>query len=81
MKSLKTATGNSVLRAYSKAVKNLTTDRKMIGSEVSAGFIIPEGHTGYQVFVKVVRFCKELLKKHPDTGGIIANFKRVFKSK
>lgn len=76
--TMKTATGDSVLRAYSKAVKNLTTYRKMLGSEVSAGFIIPDsGRAGYQVSVKVSRFCKELLKKHPDTGGLVMNSKNI----
>lgn len=70
---MKTATGNSVLRAYSKAVKRLET-RDIVSASVSAGFIIPDGATlGIQVFVKVCKFDELLLKKKPLTGGLLCN--------
>ena len=73
---MKTATGNNLLRSYSKAVKKLQSDKRMTSSAVSAGFIIPDGQprgkkTGFQVFVKVARYSDELLKKKPMTGGLL----------
>lgn len=72
---MKTATGNALLRAYSKAAKNLTSDEAMSASAVSAGFIIPNGQKrgkrkGFQVFVKVCRYNEELLEKKPMSGGL-----------
>jgi hypothetical protein len=73
---MKTATGNALLRAYSKAAQNLQRDEAMTASATSAGFIIPNGQkrgqrTGFQVFVKVCRYSEELLKRKPDTGGLL----------
>lgn len=70
---MKTATGNSVLRAYSKAVKRLERPG-IVSAETSAGFVIPEGATiGIQVFVKVCKFDELLLRKKPLTGGLLEN--------
>lgn len=73
---MKTATGNALLRAYSKAVRNLQRDEAMTASATSAGFIIPNGQkrgqrTGFQVFVKVCRYSEELLKRKNSTGGLV----------
>jgi hypothetical protein len=73
---MKTATGSALLRAYSKAVKNLQRDEEMLASATSAGFIIPNGQkrghrAGFQVFVKVCRYGEELLKRKPITGGLL----------
>ena len=72
----KTATGNNLLKAYSKAVKKLQKDKSMTACLVSAGFIIPDGQKkgkekGFQVFVKVHRYSEELFKRKPITGGLI----------
>ena len=73
---MKTATGNELIWAYSKAVKRITKDEAMTSSETSAGFIIPNGQkrgqrTGFQVFVKVCRYSEALLKRKPVTGGLL----------
>ncbi len=73
---MKTATGNSLLRAYSKALKTLQRDEAMTASTISAGFIIPNGQKrgkrkGFQVFVKVCCYSEELLKRKPDSGGLL----------
>ena len=73
---MKTATGDAVLKAYSQAVKKLEKDDKLTASSVSAGFIIPDGQKrgqaeGYQVFVKVHRFCQLRLKNKPEGGGLL----------
>lgn len=75
MKAMKpVATGNSVLRAYNKAVKKMQTE-PFLATAQSAGFIIPDGQQdGYQVFVKVYKFSRRLLKKCPGTGGLLAGF-------
>lgn len=70
------ATGNALLRAYSKAAKHLQADRRLTATKTSAGFIIPVGQkrgkrTGYQVFVQVCRYSDELLKEQPMTGGLL----------
>ena len=69
------ATGNQVLRAYSKAVKRIEDDRSMLATQISAGFIFPPGQKkgykiGYQVFVKVCQYSDELLAREPDSGGL-----------
>jgi hypothetical protein len=69
------ATGNQVLRAYSKAVKRIEDDRSMSASRVSAGFIFSPKQKkgckiGYQVFVKVCRYSDKLLVREPDSGGL-----------
>lgn len=75
---MKTATGDAVLRAYTKAVKNLEKDPFVCRTEVSAGFIIPDGQKrgdrhGLQVFVTVCRYSDKLLKTAPSTGGLVCN--------
>lgn len=77
---MKTATGNALLRAYSKAVKNLQRDGKITASATSAGFIIPDGQKrgkriGFQVFVNVCRFSDDLLRRKPYTGGLLCENK------
>jgi hypothetical protein len=76
------ATGNQVLRAYSKAVKRIENDRSMSASQVSAGFIFSpkqkKGHKiGCQVFVKVCRYNDELLAREPDSGGLFCESKTM----
>jgi len=73
---MKTATGNALLRAYSKAAKKLQRDEALTACAVSAGIIIPNGQkrgsrNGFQVFVKVCRYSEQLLKKKPTTGGLL----------
>lgn len=73
---MKMATGDAVLKAYDRAVKNIDRDEDMSSCAVSAGFIFPGGQPrgkreGYQVFVKVCRFSEELLKREPETGGML----------
>ena len=77
------ATGNAVLRAYSRAVKRIT-DEELLSTAQDAGFI-PDPHNpdawkakkgkrkGYQVFVKLVKYDEELLEKEPLTGGLVGN--------
>lgn len=68
------ASGNALLRAYARAVKKLQDDPDMVACATSAGFIIPDGEQdGFQVFVKVAKYSKALLKKSPDTGGLLEN--------
>lgn len=75
---MKTATGNALLRAYSKAAKNLENDECLTSSATSAGFIIPIGQPrgrrkGFQVFVRVCKYSDELLAKDSFTGGLLCN--------
>lgn len=75
---MRTATGNAVLRAYSAAMKHITSDAAIGATETSAGFVIPGGgrrgqRVGYQVFVKVHRFSECLLTHQPESGGLICN--------
>lgn len=57
---MKTATGNSVLKAYSRAAKQLNSDPDMLACDSSAGFVVPKGEDeGVQVFVRLVRFSKK----------------------
>lgn len=77
------ATGNSLLRAYSRAFKNFTDDTKfggipLIASETSAGFIITPGKRGepkegFQVFVRVCRYNESLLNRDTMSGGLLIN--------
>lgn len=74
------ATGNQLLKAYSKTVKRIENDKSMLASQVSAGFIFSPGQKkghkiGYQVFVKVCRYNDELLAKEPDSGGLVCESK------
>jgi hypothetical protein len=67
------ATGNRVLRAYSRSVKTLAEDPRVSSSSQSAGFIFPAGAPkgeGYQVFVTVERFSEARLKDKPESGGL-----------
>lgn len=77
------ATGNPVLRAYSRAVKRITKE-KLLSTTQDAGFIAdphnPEAwdakkgkRKGYQVFVKLVKYDEELLAKEPLSGGLVGN--------
>ena len=62
-------------RAFQKAKKRVRSE-KLLGSSVSAGFILfspkkPKGYrTGYQVFVKLVAFSERRLIESPETGGL-----------
>lgn len=74
-----TATGDRVLRAYNKAVRTMERDLKMLATEHSAGFIIPDGQQkvpkmGFQVFVRVARYDESVLKSHPMTGGLLERY-------
>jgi hypothetical protein len=70
------ATGNSVLRAWDRAIGRIQM-KGVIASEVSAGFLMPLGEKGkgYQVFVKVMKFDRALLKSDPESGGLLINKK------
>lgn len=75
---MKTATGNALLRAYSKAAKNLQQDGMMAATTVSAGFIIPDGQKrgereGYQVFVRVIRWSQAMKRLKPESGGLLSD--------
>lgn len=71
-----TATGNAVLRAYSRAVKTLQDNEYLVSASRTAGFVIPNGQKkgqreGYQVFVQVCKFSEKLLKTQPLSGGLL----------
>ena len=73
-----TATGNAVLRAYNRAAKKFEKDPAIVSTHESAGFIIPDGQKrgkrkGFQVFVRVVRFDESMLKRKPESGGLLAS--------
>jgi hypothetical protein len=73
---MKEATGNAVLRAYNRAVKEIQSKSCISGSHTSAGFIIPVGQKrgerkGIQVFVEVARWSEKLMKERPETGGLL----------
>jgi len=77
---MKTATGNQLLRAYSKSAQRIQGDKWLTAASTSAGFIIPEGQklgdrNGYQVFVRICNYSDKLLKKYPDTGGLLSEYK------
>jgi hypothetical protein len=79
---MKTATGNAVIRAYSKAAKRLLADSGLTATSESAGFIIPDGQkcrekTGIQVFVKVCRYSDRLLREQPMTGGLLCEIRKM----
>ena len=70
------ATGNQVLKAYSKAVRNMENQPIAASCAVSAGFIFKPGQKrgmrmGYQVFVKVCRYSDVLMKEDPLNGGLL----------
>lgn len=72
----KIATGNALLRAYSAAAERVARDRRLKTASTSAGFIIPDGQpcgpkSGFQVFVKIIRYDERLLKKKPLSGGLL----------
>jgi hypothetical protein len=70
---VKTATGTSILRAFERASQRMK-DQQLTATEESAGFAVkgkPGHQTGYQVFVKCCRYSEELLRKEPDTGGLL----------
>lgn len=66
-----------MVRAYSKSVKRMLSDKLLTAASTSAGFIIPDGYRprskqhGFQVFVRVCRYSEELLKEQPSTGGLL----------
>lgn len=71
---MKTATGNSVIRAYNRSAKRIK-DSSLTSAATSAGFIIPDGQKrgereGWQVFVKVIRFSEKKLKRNFESGGL-----------
>lgn len=73
-KKYRVATGNRVLRAYNKAVRNVVQEN-LLACSIDAGFIMPAKWAkgeGYQVFVRVVRFSEQHLKDDPMTGGLLA---------
>jgi len=72
------ATGNSLLRAYNRAVKGIEEEKNFMACERDAGFIMPKGWPkghGYQVFVKVCRFSQVLLDNDQESGGLLVNAK------
>lgn len=74
-----TATGNAVLRAYNRAAKRFDKEPSLTATSQSAGFVIPDGQKrgkrkGFQVIVRMVRYDEELLKKKPESGGLLADF-------
>ena len=69
------ATGDRVVRAYIRAVRDMTKgDIKLVKATRCAVFA-PDGtddkDTCFQVFVTVVRFSKRQLKDHPESGGML----------
>ena len=72
---MNTATCESVLKAWAKATKKLTKDKKMLACCASAGLLRhpAKRSTGFQVFVKVSRYDEALLRDQPLTGGLLEN--------
>lgn len=73
---MKEATGNSVLKAWSRAAKRLATDDLLAASE-SAGFIFPNGQKqgereGFQVMVTVYKYSDQLAARSPNSAGLLA---------
>lgn len=73
-----TATGDRVIRAYNSSIRKVQKDKDLISTEVSAGFVIPDGQPkgpkkGFQVFVKVCAYDEARLKAYPNTGGLLNN--------
>lgn len=70
------ATGNSLLRAYSRAVRVIKQEGDgLLATSQDAGFIMPNGNPkgeGYQVFVRVVRFSEDKLLRDISSGGLLA---------
>ncbi len=67
--------GNSVLRAYARAVKENERFGEDEAHASSAGYIIPKGQKagereGYQVFVTIIRYREKLHRKKPKSGGL-----------
>lgn len=72
---LEVATGNAVLKAYSRAVKRIQEDGVRSAS-TSAGFIIPprkrgEPKKGWQVFVSMEAWSELALEDVPESGGLV----------
>ena len=70
------ATGNQVLRAYSRAVKRMQKEHFTTRAQESAGFIFAPGQKrgkrrGLQVFVTVCRYDDEVLESCPLSGGLL----------
>lgn len=73
---MRTATKESVSRAFAKSLKRILKEDNLIATSADAGFVIPKGQkrgqrNGYQVFVKVARYSDQLLKSKPLTGGLL----------
>lgn len=73
-KNMTIATGNAVLRAFNKCAKRIC-DEGLTSTTTSAGFIIPAGQkrghkSGWQVFVKMIRYSDAKLKRNRNSGGL-----------
>lgn len=73
-----TATGKSLLKAYSHCAKRAMEDDSINTCSTSAGFIIPNGQKpgqreGYQVFVNMIRYSEVKLKKNRVSGGLLGS--------
>lgn len=78
---MKEASEVTILKAFRRAQRNLRKDKKMLASACSAGFLRGRGRPGkcngietsarFQVFVKICRYDPDLLKKNPESGGLL----------
>lgn len=72
---LEVATGNAVLKAYSRAAKRIQ-EEGIRSTSISAGFIIPaskrgEPKKGWQVFVSMEAWSELALEDVPESGGLV----------
>jgi hypothetical protein len=59
-------------KAALRAIRTIKHNRRMTACEQSAGFFLAAGsNDGLQVFVKVSRFSRKLLKDWPESGGLL----------
>lgn len=75
MKRYKEATCNNLIKAYSRAVKAMSSDERITEHSESAGYLLnieySNERTGFQVFVTISRFDEALLKSNPTSGGLL----------
>jgi len=69
-------------KAYAKGLRRLVKDKRLTATEISCGFAVlvtpsrdKSTWEDVQVFMKICRFSKKLLKEKPMTGGLLCNKK------
>lgn len=57
-----------LMKAVDKVIRRIDSSQNILASEHFVGFV-----HGHYVSVKAYQFDQELLKNHPETGGLLVN--------